>query len=252
MKRVFTILAEKWPEYLLEILVITMGILGAFALNNWNDQRKDRQKEVSVLDNLKEDLSLDTLDISFNIVFHKNFLRSEEALLAFIKSDQLKPEKPINFSNALSIPLTLVTHETGIKNLQNDGLDLIRNDSLKKEISRYYDFFVKSMGRLENDVDAYKTYSKKKPYFLKHFMLSDSTSNVGYNQDRDDDYFAVNLEKQGLEVKDVYQLKSDEAFKIELSEAIFYRRILIDFYIDFLDRTKRLIELIDSELKGKS
>lgn len=59
MKRVFSTLSQKWPEYLLEILVITIGILGAFSLNNWNDARKSEKQFRTILSLVKTDILSD-------------------------------------------------------------------------------------------------------------------------------------------------------------------------------------------------
>ena len=44
MKKIIDLIKEKWGEYVIEILVITFGIFGAFILNNWNESRKQNER----------------------------------------------------------------------------------------------------------------------------------------------------------------------------------------------------------------
>lgn len=56
MKRILSHLQENWIRYGFETLVVTISILGAFTLNNWNDDRKDAIEEQVILKQLYEDL----------------------------------------------------------------------------------------------------------------------------------------------------------------------------------------------------
>ena len=60
MKKILETLKLKWAEYLLEILVIMIGILGAYALNNWNEDRKERSQQIILITQLLEDAKADS------------------------------------------------------------------------------------------------------------------------------------------------------------------------------------------------
>ena len=52
MRKLFETLKRKWTEYLLEILVIVIGIIVAFTLNNWNLNRTNLEKNGVLVSNL--------------------------------------------------------------------------------------------------------------------------------------------------------------------------------------------------------
>jgi hypothetical protein len=232
-----------------EIVLVVIGILIALSINNANEKRKARVQEITILKNFQEDILLDTLDISFNIEKHKEFIRNEKRLLHFLRSNHKQPKDSINFSSALSFPLTIALHKSTFNNLQNNQIGILTNNRLKKDISRFYDFFAQAISKIENEKPVYETYSSKKVFFQKYFKLTSATYTVNSDQTNNEDYYNPSLTKEDMEFKDIEGAKNDEAFKIELNESIFIRNAKIDFYINMINRIKELNEEINKELE---
>lgn len=63
MKKILHYLKDKWIKYLIETLTIIMGILGALALDNWNQNRKDAKLRIEYITRLHADLLADRNEI---------------------------------------------------------------------------------------------------------------------------------------------------------------------------------------------
>ena len=232
-----------------EIVLVVIGILIALQINNWNEARKATIQEITLLKNIQQDINFDNLDISFNIKYHKQMLKAEIELLAFLQSDLTEPKTPIDYSTALGFTLISVIHKSTFNNLINNDIGIISNNELKKAITRFYDFFVEAVLKLENESSDYETYQSKKPYFLKYFQLDNELTNLAFNTDNNEYQYNPNLEKQSLILNDVMAAKQDEAFKIDLNESLFFRNAKIGTYTNLLKQIEELNDAIETELK---
>lgn len=165
MKRLLQTFKEKWPEYLLEVFVITMGILGAYMLNNWNENRKSNQATKEALVNVLEDLKQDSIQFQFHVnnseELAHNLGRTVDNLLNNGSDDSL--EYYFNRSKGYIIA---VVHSSAFRSMNQLGLvPNIKDEKLRYRLMRYYDyvqpnvveFRVFELSRLESSVRLINT-----------------------------------------------------------------------------------------------
>jgi hypothetical protein len=166
MKPILTTLSQKWPEYLLEVIVITVGILGAFSLNTWNEDRKTQNLRKKLFVELHAGIRVDTTDFNRAIERQKSALASAELLKKVIETNA---EYHSDLDTALAKIQLVRSMESDYEiydRLSAVGIELINNDSLKNELLHYYrdSKNMSHMGKKGRDL-LEKIYPK---YFVSH------------------------------------------------------------------------------------
>lgn len=140
-------------KYGFEFLTIFIGVFAAFALDNWNSNRKDHSTELKILSEIRKGLIQDTADIALNEQGHNVGL---DATRYFGKIILDKPYTTdslhYHYSNLLRDFLS-VQNVSGYETLKSKGLDIIANDSLRTQILSLYENDYNSLRKLEENYD---------------------------------------------------------------------------------------------------
>lgn len=150
MKRIFSTLASKWPEYLLEILVITIGILGAYSLNNWNEARKTQQTEVRFYTEMLRDLRSNKAEIDHrvdNLNWRLANLDSLQNMLDTLETKNQDVKRMLGRIDGMGI---FNNANSAYQFMQNVGFDFISNDSIRILITQMYETDFYNIHQREN------------------------------------------------------------------------------------------------------
>ena len=249
MKRILSTLKEKWPEYILEILVITIGILGAYALNSWNDQNKAKALEKEYVFRLIEDLAKDTS--IFNNELRSTQIRFEESRLLY---EIVIAEKPLirDTANFLLSIQTIgrtnkpVIHKDTFEDLISTGnASLIQDKTLFNATSSYYsnipvewfDEYVDRLwkGYLPKGIDALPLNS------LLQVLTEEMSVSYGNRE-----IVPVNLKVKDSEFEEIMdKIRNSKEFEFETKNIV--RSHLL--HTSFLQRTKADAEQLMQDLK---
>lgn len=132
-------LKSQWYKYVIEVIVVILGILIAYNLEQWSQDRNNKKREVEVLKEFKAALSADLLEVQGNIRMHEYSIRSSKIVLRVI-NENLPYQDSLDACFAHTHAFTTFSGRVGpIEQLKNSNLAIISNDELRMNIISMYD-----------------------------------------------------------------------------------------------------------------
>jgi len=176
MKKIFETIKYKWPEYILEILVITFGILGAFMLNDWNDFRKQRYLEIEILETIKSDLETSLDELKGDLEVQLQNQNSGNIFKQFLLSDLAFQDSMLVHYRRLNDDRQSTPPMLGYESMKSQGMDIVSNDSLKLKIAKVYEYTLPRIIEAGQSTEKFDIRKLLYPYLKRHFKLSNELS----------------------------------------------------------------------------
>ena len=224
-------LKKKWAEYLLEMIVITAGVLGAFALNNWNDLRKGNVKSANFLERLYEDAVSINIDLENAIDYMEGNLKGSIMVQEALEKGQIAQEELKYFNNYLrryyQFQLTVKDANTYKEMLSAGEMALIKNPWIRGAFASLSDNreFIIEVNRANHNVmlENAVTFERYVRYQFNYAGTDSMRSIPIYNFEsmQGDDLFINKISRQSKAWWEIFSmLKSHNSAVIQLKDSI--------------------------------
>lgn len=140
LRRLPALLRERWPEYMIEILVIILSISASFALDEWKDKQHKQELEQLYLKELARDIESDVNQLNEIIVETKQIVLKAGKLINLdqqaLQADYSQLTNDIRFT--FKRP-RFVAQDATFSDLKSTGnMQSLSSFSLKNELFNYY------------------------------------------------------------------------------------------------------------------
>lgn len=172
---------KNWKKNGFEFLSIFIAVISAFALNNWNENRRDARSENKILTEISNGLQKDLDDIKLNIGGHKTGISACNYFRQVFIGKNMETDSLMFYYSKLTRDYVSIQNTAGYETLKSKGLELINNDSLRLKIIALYEYDYNTLRKFEEE---YFEMQFQKNYFKEineevapHFKI-DSTGNI--------------------------------------------------------------------------
>ena len=216
-----------WLYSMGEFVLIFLGILIALQVDNWNQRRQDRKLEKILLSEMRSNLKATQDDIEYDIRMQELFLNSTRVALDFLQSDSPWHDSLGWHFTRIMAGTLFDNNNSAYESLKSIGIDLVRNDSLRQQISLVYEV---------------------------RYPKVDATQDILFTHILDHLYPALRANLKTVSPREMTvplnleELRQNNGFAEDLYMTIFIYNLSIQTYERALEETIKLIYYITEEL----
>lgn len=172
MKRILSTLAQKWPEYFLEIIAITLGIWAAYVLDDWKEQHENQELEQTYLKAIQAEFTENLDQFQEVVATNRTSLKSCEGLLRQFTQQEPDPDSIHLHWESAWLTSSFDPSQSSIQSvLSSSNLKVIQNEELRQLIVGWTDGFKDYQ---EEEIEA-------KNHFLNN-LLPYMTANFNFEE----------------------------------------------------------------------
>lgn len=175
-----------WKKLGMEFLSIFVAVTSAFTLNNWNENRRDRQATTKILIEISNGLQKDLEDIKLNIGGHHEGIKSCVFWRKVLLDQEVLVDSIPRYYLSLTRDFFSAQNNSGYETLKSRGLELLKNDQLRFDIISLYEYDYKSLKTMEENYfemqfqeNYFKDFNK---YFAPNFEFDTKGNIISFNK----------------------------------------------------------------------
>jgi hypothetical protein len=174
--RIFKHLRSDWFKYGFETIAVVVGILAAFALENWNEERQAQNQALSFLHHIATDIDEDIEELGSLMIYVDRSIERAESLITSFKQRSFNDQEATNYIAWLNVEKGFQVNRSGMDALINSGrLDLLSPD-ITYALQQYYALCDKLADR--EAISNGFIQNKYETYHYEHYVESTRLSDV--------------------------------------------------------------------------